>query len=147
MLSECRPHLRHQLRRRARLGDVVGRARLARLRDGLVAAVGGDEDDWQVGLFRPPLRQLDAVDIGQHQVEQDQLQFLGAVDARQVLRRARHECGVAGRPERAADEPQHLRVVDDEDTGRRVPGPRPAPGWRRHPPPRVRAPRVPEPCM
>ena len=52
----------------------------------------------------------------------DQLRLLGPDDARQVLRRTRHERGVAGRRERAADEPQHLRVVvHDEDARRPVP--------------------------
>ena len=116
---ERRTDPRDQLGRREGLDDVVGRARIERLGDGLFAAVGGDEDDRQVGEVRDLGHQLDAVDLGQHQVEQDQPRPLGADDAWQVLQHAGQERGVTGLGERVADEAQRPRVVvHDQDPGR-----------------------------
>ena len=116
----ARPDPGHQLGRREGLDDVVGRTRVERLGDGLVAAVAGDEDDRQVGELGNLAHQLDAVDIGQHQVEQHQPRPLGPDDARQVPRRPRHERGVAGHGERVADEAQRPRVVVHHQDARRL---------------------------
>ena len=116
--AERRADPRRQLSRRERLDDVVGRARLERPRDGLVAPVGGDEDDRQVGELGDGLHQLDAVGLGQHQVEQGQLRLLGPDDLGELAMVAGHQWRVAGVHQRVAHEAQHLRVVvDDEDAG------------------------------
>ena len=84
--------------------------------------------------------QLDAVDLGQHQVEQHQPRPLGADDARQVPRRAGHERGVAGLGERVADEAQRPRVVvHDQDARRRAGFRGRRRGRRRERPPRAPA--------
>ena len=70
--AQDRAHARHQLGRRERLDDVVGRARLERARDGLVAPLGGDEDHRRLRQFRDLFQQLDAVPARQQQVEQHQ---------------------------------------------------------------------------
>ena len=55
-----------------RLDDAVGGAGLQRLRDGVAAPVGGDEDHRQVGERWKGFHQRDAVGAGQHEVQQDQ---------------------------------------------------------------------------
>ncbi|MCY4661747.1 MAG: hypothetical protein OXF93_18360 [Acidobacteria bacterium] len=74
---ERRPDPGDQLGGREGLDDVVGRARIERLGDGLFAAVGGDEDDRHVGELGDLPHQLDAVGVGQHQVEQHEPRPLG----------------------------------------------------------------------
>ena len=72
------PDASGQLGRREGLGDVVRGAVLERPRDGVVAAVDGDEDHGEVGPLRDPLHQLDAVGAGQQEVEEDDSRPLGA---------------------------------------------------------------------
>ena len=77
---------RHEFRRREGLYDVVGRARLERPGDGLVPAVGRDEDDRQAGEFGVLLHQFDAVGARKQQVEQDKGGLLDPDQARQLRR-------------------------------------------------------------
>ena len=71
----------HELGGGERLDDVVGRAALERPGDGLVAPVGGDEDDGDLVELGHPLHELDAVGSRQHQVEEHEAGPLGADDA------------------------------------------------------------------
>ncbi len=64
-------------------------------------------------------RQLDAVGVGQHQVEQDQPGLLGPDEARQLPGVAGDQRGVARRRQRVADLAQRLRVVVDHQDGHR----------------------------
>ena len=71
----------HELGGGERLDDVVGRAALERPGDGLVAPVGGDEDDGEFVQLGHPPHQFDAVGSRQHQVEEHEAGPLGADDA------------------------------------------------------------------
>jgi hypothetical protein len=95
---------RRELGRRERLDEVVGGAPLQRPGDGLVAPVGRDEDDRDVGQLGDGLHELDAVGARQHQVEQHQAGALGPDDPGQVFGVAGRERRVAGTGERVADE-------------------------------------------
>ena len=83
--AERRADPGHELGRGEGLDEVVGRARFERPRHGLVAAVGGDEDDRQVEALADILHPRDAVDAGQHQVEQHEPRALGADDVNERL--------------------------------------------------------------
>ena len=100
------------------LTNVVVRAQLERRRDDLVAAVAGGEDDQQVGELGDPPHQLDAVDLGQHQVEQHQPRPLGPDDSPQVPRRAGDERGVAGLGERL--DALHVWLAADRSLRREI---------------------------
>jgi hypothetical protein len=67
------PHPREQLLHPERLGDVVVRPRVERL--DLVGAVGspGQHDDGRLGPAAQPLDHLDAVQVGQAEVEDHQV--------------------------------------------------------------------------
>ena len=67
---QCRPDPGDQLGRREGLDEVVDRPRLEGLRHDLVTAVAGDEDDGHIGELGDLPHQLNAVGVGQHQVEQ-----------------------------------------------------------------------------
>ena len=121
LLAKRGPDPCRELRRREGLDDVVGRPRLERPHDGLVAPVGGDEDDRPVGELGNALHQLDAVGPGQHQVEQDQPGIFGPDEAGQCVRIARHHRDVLRACERVAHEPQRLRIVVDHQDGHRLP--------------------------
>ena len=112
----CEP--RGQFRGREGLDEVVGRARLQGFGDGLVAPVGGDEHHRHIVEFGDVPHQLDAVGIGQHEIQQHQMRLLGADNGRQLRVIARHQRGVARLGERVAREAQHLGVVvDDQHPG------------------------------
>ena len=116
--AQRRPDPGRQLGRREGLDDVVLGARFERAGDGLVAPVGGDEDDRQVGELGHARHQLDAVGAGEHEVEQHELRLLRGDDARERLVLAGHHRGVARLGERVAEVAQRLGVVVHHEDGR-----------------------------
>ena len=120
VLAQRRLDARRELGRREGLDQVVGRAPLQRPRDGLVAPVGGDEDDRQVGELGHGLHQLDAVGAaGQHQVEQHQAGALRPDDLRELAGVGGGEWRIAGPGQRVAHEVQRPRVVVHHQDRRR----------------------------
>ena len=86
-------------------------------------ALGGEHDDRDVAgaaLLGPDLgRDLVAVELGQHDVEQDQVGRLGAPQAESLRAIGRDDDVVALLLERVLQESLDVRVViDDEDLGR-----------------------------
>ena len=119
--AQGRLHSRRQLGRREGLDDVVGRSGLQGLGDRLVAAVGGDEDDRQIGQLGNALHQLDTVASGQQQVQQDQMGPVRLDEAGYLPRVARQVRRVAGLREGIPNEPQCERVVVDHQDACRLP--------------------------
>ena len=78
-----------ELGRGERFDDVVGGAHLECLRDDVVSAVGGQEDDRGVADGQDVLHQLDPVGAWQHQIEQHHM----GVD---LLDQRGHLLGVSG---------------------------------------------------
>ena len=103
-----------------RLDQVVVRPGAEALDLLLHLALGGQHDDRDVGrraLLGPDLRRdLVSVDLGKHDVEQDQGGRLGAPQPESLGAVGRHEDLVAFLLEGVRQQPLHIRViVDDED--------------------------------
>ena len=86
-------------------------------------ALGGEHDDRDVGraaLLAPDLgRDLVAIELGQHDVEEDQVGRLGAPQPEALRPIARDDDVVALLLQRVLQESLDIRVViDDEDLGR-----------------------------
>ncbi len=112
-----------QLRRVERLDEVVVGARAQAADLLLDLPLGGEHDDRNVAggaLLGPDLgRDLVAVELGQHDVEQDQVGRLGSPQAESLRAIGRDDDVVAFLLERVLQEPLYVRVVvDDEDLGR-----------------------------
>ena len=69
-------HPGHQHVHGERLGDVVVGALVERGDHALLVAVGGDHDDRAALRGAQPAAQLDAVDVGQAEVEDDQVRVV-----------------------------------------------------------------------
>ena len=132
--AQGRPDPGRQLGRREGLDDVVGGAGVQGPGNGLVPAIGGDEDDRQIRQLGDAFHQLDAVRLRQQRVEQDQLGLLRLEEVGQLPRVAGHERGVAGRGESVPNVPKRLRVVVHDNDSRLRPSPGRGRGWRQTPP-------------
>ena len=112
-----------QLRRVERLDQVVVGTGAEALDLLLDLALGGQHDDRDVGrlaLLRPDLgRDLVAVQLGQHHVEEDQVRPLGAPQPEAFGTIRRHDDVVALLLQGVLQQPLDIRVViDDQDLGR-----------------------------
>ena len=113
--SQRRANAGHQLGRRERLDDVVGRARLEGARDHFVLSVGGNEDHRRVGQAGDVAHQIDGVDPGQNQVEQDQIGPILGQQGEGVVRIAGDDHFVADLGQGAANVSQRVRIIVDHE--------------------------------
>ena len=109
--AKRRPDPCFELGRRDGLDDAVGGDGPEGVRDGLVAAVTGDEDDREVGQLRDFGHQPDAAGPGPHEVEQHELRPLGTDEVGDIARCGGNPHGAARFRERATHEAKRVRVV------------------------------------
>src|SRR4051794_8304038 len=116
--AQDRPDARHELARVERLREVVVRADLEAddLVDVLVAC--GQHEDRHVGALANPLADLDAVDVREHQVEDDQRGRLRRHLRERLAAGRRRLDGVAGVLQVERDEGRDRALVLDDQDGR-----------------------------
>jgi len=118
-------HPRHEFLGAERLRDVVVRANLeAHELVGLLAPAG-EHDDRHVRLPTESPGDIEAVELGQTEIEHDEIRLLGARGGERGLSIVCHDHREAGVLEIVACELHDLRlVVDDHDLSHRRPNPR-----------------------
>ena len=118
---EERPDARHELPRRERLDDVIVGANVESHDLIGVARPRGEHQDWYVASGADPMRDLEAIETGKHDVEDHEIGSCtqGSCDGNLTVRRLERAMAVAlnVEPQKFAD----LRVVvDEEDCGHRT---------------------------
>ncbi len=110
---------RHQRTSRLALGEVVLRAAPHGLQRELLIGETGEEDDGQAGSGRPhPLEGLDALAVGQGEVEQHGVERLAGRDPLEPLGEGLHPLwheACTGFGQQFADEPRIAGIVLDEE--------------------------------
>jgi hypothetical protein len=105
-----------ELRHRERLGDVVVGALVEGQHLAMIRAVGGQHDDGDVGPRAQPAADVDAVDVGQAEVEDDDVGRLADDELQRDLAPGRRHDAVAACAQARRERPEDRRfVVDDED--------------------------------
>ena len=119
--AEVRLHPGQQLAHPERLGDEVGGAEAEGADGGFLGRHGGDHQDRQVlepGVGLDPLEELEPVHLRHHDVEQEEVELLGAQMVEQVLAAGDGEHLVAVLLQDPGQGPgERLVVVGDEDLG------------------------------
>ena len=123
--AQDRLHPSNQLARAEWLGDVVVRADAETDDHVCLVPLGGHHDDRDVALGADPVADLQAVDAGQHQVEEDELGTGGRKPAQRLVTVACYLDGEPVLPQVALDDLAHDGLVVDEEDGLH--------GWRRVP--------------
>ena len=115
--SEHRLHPGHQLGGRERLGEVVVAAELEPEHAVDLAVAGGEEDHRDVRGLAQSAAHLEAVDVGETDVEHDEARVVGAHRLEPRLARRRLEDAVAVAGQVQVDEIGDVGLVVDHDDG------------------------------